>query len=169
MPWKEEGTVHNRKYLVVPGAVVDPKTKNAETTSTSGSGANGKRHPIGTQDSRPGGGLPSHVLPRTAPARGAPSSSHQNTDPIVFGDSFGYSNCKQYKQAMQGMPPGSLVLFGRGMKVHGERRFVLDTCFVVDHGTRPASLERPSGPGARAFSTTWSSDRSRLRTTTSGT
>ena len=37
---------------------------------------------------------------------------------------------------MQGMPHGSLVLFGRGMKVHGERCFVLDTCFVVDRGTR---------------------------------
>ena len=62
----------------------------------------------------------------------------------MFGDAFIYSNCKQYLRAMQNMPIGSIVLFGRGMKVHGERRFVLDTCFVVESGT-PTRVAKDAG------------------------
>ena len=58
----------------------------------------------------------------------------QNTDPWVFGDAFRYSNCKQLttKQrpsALQGLTVGSLIIFGSGRPK--ERRFVLDTIFVV--------------------------------------
>lgn len=52
----------------------------------------------------------------------------QNTDPLVFGDRFLYSNCRQSRNRnLRALAPGSLVLFGS--KLMGE--FVLDTVFVV--------------------------------------
>ncbi len=53
---------------------------------------------------------------------------HQNTDPLVFGDRFLYTNCKQLRiRALRQLDPGSLILFGTG---RGEG-FILDTVFVV--------------------------------------
>ena len=51
-----------------------------------------------------------------------------------------------YRRAMRGMPSGSIVLFGRGMDIHGEPRFVLDTCFVVDHRHDPVEAVRADQP-----------------------
>jgi hypothetical protein len=52
----------------------------------------------------------------------------QNTDPLVFGEQFIWSNCRQQQNAkLRQVGPGSLVLFGS--KVLG--RFALDTMFVV--------------------------------------
>jgi hypothetical protein len=69
------------------------------------------------------------LLPSTSPA-----AHHQNTDPMVFGDAFYYSNCRQHNwrkppnhpkpSEMQNLDLGSLILFGS--MVGGE--FVLDTC-----------------------------------------
>lgn len=61
-----------------------------------------------------------------------PTGAHQNTDPLVFGDRFHYSNCMQYKRGarnpkLRAMDPASLILFGS--KVAGE--WVVDTVFVV--------------------------------------
>ena len=52
----------------------------------------------------------------------------QNTDPLVFGDRFLYSNCRQRRNSkLLHLAPGSIVLFGS--KLRGA--FVLDTVFVV--------------------------------------
>lgn len=52
----------------------------------------------------------------------------QNTDPLVFGKRFLYSNCRQTRNgALRRLAPGSLVLFGSSLG----RSFVLDTVFVV--------------------------------------
>lgn len=52
----------------------------------------------------------------------------QNTDPLVFGDHFLYSNCRQRRNSkLLRLAPGSMVLFGS--KLGGA--FVLDTVFVV--------------------------------------
>jgi hypothetical protein len=52
----------------------------------------------------------------------------QNTDPIVFGKRFLYSNCRQTRNgALRRLAPGSLVLFGSSLG----GSFVLDTVFVV--------------------------------------
>jgi hypothetical protein len=57
----------------------------------------------------------------------------QNTDPLVFGDYFLYSNCRQRQNGkLRALAPGSMVLFGS--KVGGQ--FVLDTLFVVGEGSR---------------------------------
>jgi hypothetical protein len=58
----------------------------------------------------------------------------QNTDPLVFGDRFVYSNCLQpaFPRLLQHLTPGSIVLFGRHGRPGGEPSFGLDTCLVVD-------------------------------------
>lgn len=68
-------------------------------------------------------------------------ASLQNTDPLVFGDRFLYSNCRQGRNAkLRSLPPGSLVLFGS--KVRSE--FVIDTVFVVADPGQPFSKGDPS-------------------------
>jgi len=55
----------------------------------------------------------------------------QNTDPFVFGESFYYTGCRQYRKGkptqLRHLNRGSLVLFGSSVRSH----FVLDTVFVV--------------------------------------
>src|SRR5689334_11311120 len=48
----------------------------------------------------------------------------QNTDPLVFGDRFLYSNCRQtHVSSLRNLAPGSLVVFGSKLA----RRWVVDT------------------------------------------
>ncbi|MFR9797120.1 hypothetical protein ACL02U_14605 [Streptomyces sp. MS06] len=69
----------------------------------------------------------------------------QNTDPLVFGHRFRYSNCKQFDtthgrpSGLQDLARGSIILFGSRL---GGEFFVLDTVFVVADG-RPFSLGDP--------------------------
>lgn len=52
----------------------------------------------------------------------------QNTDPLVFGNRFLYSNCRQARnRKLRELAPGSLVVFGSKHR----REFVIDTVFVV--------------------------------------
>lgn len=58
-----------------------------------------------------------------------------NTDPYIFGDSFIYSNCRQLSKAGKGLKHlarGSVIAFGSGKNLQGERSWVLDTVFVVE-------------------------------------
>lgn len=58
----------------------------------------------------------------------AGSGLWQNTDPLVFGNRFLYTNCRQPTNGkLRALAPGSLILFGSNLG--GE--FVLDTVFVV--------------------------------------
>lgn len=61
--------------------------------------------------------------------------SYQNTDPLVFGDQFLYTNCKELNnQKLRKLTSGSVILFGS--KKDGG--FVLDTVFVIgDEPPRP--------------------------------
>ena len=62
----------------------------------------------------------------------------QNTDPLVFGDRFLYSNCRQgSNRSLRELAHGSLVAFGS--KLRGE--FVLDTVFVVGDNSRTFTKE----------------------------
>jgi hypothetical protein len=62
-----------------------------------------------------------------------PTNSVQNTDPMVFGDAFIYSNCLQAAYvSLRTLTPGSMVLFGRYGRVDKRPSFSLDTCLVVD-------------------------------------
>ena len=55
----------------------------------------------------------------------------QNTDPLVFGDRFRYSNCRQTRNAaLRRLPPGSLVLFGSALR--GDFRPESDVDLLVE-------------------------------------
>ncbi len=73
----------------------------------------------------------------------------QNTDPYVFGESFLYSNCRQFTSQLrptrlQRLPLGSVVLFGS----HLRGQFVLDTVLVVASRT-PYTIGQPDQPVER--------------------
>jgi hypothetical protein len=118
---------HRRKFLKATGTFVDhgvahggdftfwgewePQSRVIETYPTAGPGEPRWLH-------EPRWEVPRH------------RSLLQNTDPLVFGDRFRYSNCRQTRNgALRRLPPGSIVLFGSAL--HGG--FVLDTVFVVAH------------------------------------
>ena len=55
-----------------------------------------------------------------------------NTDPFIFGERFLYSNCKQRSlPSLTRLERGSVIAFGSGMNIAGERKWALDTVFVV--------------------------------------
>lgn len=57
-----------------------------------------------------------------------------NTDPFIFGDCFLYSNCRQSAENSAGLRHlgrGSVIAFGSGKEIEGDRRWMLDTVFVV--------------------------------------
>ena len=55
-----------------------------------------------------------------------------NTDPFIFGERFLYSNCGQgAKPGLKHLGAGSVIAFGSGKKINGERRWMLDTMLVV--------------------------------------
>lgn len=75
----------------------------------------------------------------------------RNTDPLVFGDPFLYSNCRQQgNRKLRELAPGSLVVFGS--KLQGE--FVVDTVFVVgdeaEDFTRASASDIPCEDWVRA-------------------
>jgi hypothetical protein len=56
-----------------------------------------------------------------------------NTDPLVFGDHFMYSNCRQPNQHnLHDLEEGSLILLGSGRKNGQEWEFILDTVLVTE-------------------------------------
>src|SRR4051794_36927207 len=132
---------HGRKFLLAPGAWTDGSTSGhgnltfwGEWEAQSCVAAVLERGP----------GLP-RVL--QLPYWNVPNDGawRQNTDPLVFGDRFIWSNCRQHQNAkLRRVAPGSLVLFGS--KVRG--RFALDTAFVVADSAsyRPIDGVADGGP-----------------------
>lgn len=85
-----------------------------------------------TQWHRPAAGMP-HFLYAPMMQRPAPGTWRQNSDPLVFGDQFHYSNCRQRRnKKLRALAAGSLILFGSKLK----GGFVLDTVFVVGPSKR---------------------------------
>ena len=55
-----------------------------------------------------------------------------NTDPFIFCERFLYSNCGQgSKPGLTRLGDGSIIAFGSGKEIMGERRWMLDTVLVV--------------------------------------
>jgi hypothetical protein len=101
---------------------------------------------------------PSRVILAFAPAGGGeprwlhepywqhsgPAAGLNNTDPLVFGDYFTYSNCRQSRQAkLRALEEGSLILFGSGKKNGQKQEFILDTVLVT--GALPDNYTPASG------------------------
>ena len=58
-----------------------------------------------------------------------------NTDPFIFGAGFLYSNCRQCNKSgptsLTRLDRGSVIAFGSGKTVNGEKGWMLDTVLVV--------------------------------------
>ena len=132
MPWKDGGSIHNRKFMWSLGSAVDLDTNQEHEQVGLTFWGEWEGPSLFWKVESPGKPVPSVVHAPFRPAA-CPTTSVQNTDPMVFGDAFIYSNCMQgqYK-ALQGAPPGSLILFGRYAREDGPPSFSLDTCLVVD-------------------------------------
>lgn len=134
MPWKQPPG-HDRKFMWTVGSAVDKKG-NQWTDIPLTFWGEWEGPSVFWKVESPGKPMPSVIHAPFRPAE-VPTGCVQNTDPMVFGDHFIYSNCMQgqYK-ALQGAPPSSLILFGRYAREDGRPSFSLDTCLVVDHVKR---------------------------------
>lgn len=120
---------HARKFLRSPGRYLDGNGEAYESELVFWGEWEGPSDVVDRWDRD--GDLPRFLH---EPIWGPPPTPgfRQNTDPWVFGDSFRYSNCKQFTyrgnpSALQRLTPGSVVLFGS----HLAGQFLLDTVFVV--------------------------------------
>lgn len=132
MPWYGIDGQHARKFLVSNGSYLTDATSPPTTGPTGFWGE--WEGPSDYSAFLPGAGIVEAGHPRYwhtpfLPAD-APSEPRRNTDPLVCGPDFIYSNCKQ-SRAMRELAEGSLILFGSGGNVDGRRGFVLDTCLVI--------------------------------------
>lgn len=134
MSWKDGGSTHDRKFIWHSGSALDV-TSGVDHADVPLSFWGEWEGPsvFGKIDS-PGKPLPNIVHAPFRPTE-VPTGSVQNTDPMVFGDAFIYSNCRQgSRPVLRGLPEGSVILFGRlGKKDRTKEPFFsLDTCLVVN-------------------------------------
>jgi hypothetical protein len=132
MPWKDGNAIHNRKFLLTSGSLFEwPDRRDHLDVPLVFWGEWEGPSVYWRVDSR-GKPLPSYLHAPFRPERW-PEVSVQNTDPMVFGDAFVYSNCLQPAfRSLRSLPPGSIVLFGRYSRERGVHSFGLDTCLVID-------------------------------------
>jgi hypothetical protein len=132
MGWKQGGSRHDRKFMWSHGSAFDPQTDDMLEDVPLTFWGEWEGPSVFWRIDSPGKLFPSIVHAPFRPAD-VPMRSVQNTDPIVFGDSFIYTNCRQGPHpVLRSLPPGSLILFGRLGREDGGASFSLDTCFVVD-------------------------------------
>lgn len=143
MPWKAGNSCHDRKYLEAIGSAVDPARNRAVDGVELGFWGEWEAPSRVRRTGAPyqNWGLPSLVHQPIWP-ESPPPGPRQNTDPLVFGGAFRYTNCQQDKAVMQQLAPGSMILFGRASQRRGE--FRMDTCLVVAESSPVAgSPEHP--------------------------
>lgn len=132
MPWKEGLSAHDRKFMWTQGSALDPRTNEDFTEVPLTLWGEWEGPSIYWKIDSPGKPLASIIHAPFRPAN-VPTTSVQNTDPMVFGDSFIYSNCRQPRHpVLRSLPSGSIILFGRLAREDGRHSFSLDTCFVAD-------------------------------------
>lgn len=135
LPWNTGD--HGRKFLVSSGTWIDAQDRRHEGSVTFWGEWEAQSRAVEVCSSRVAG------MPRALQepwSEVADSGWRQNTDPLVFGETFAYSNCRQRRnRKLRNLAPCSVVLFGS--KLGGG--FVLDTVLVV----ASASAYRPvDGP-----------------------
>jgi len=133
MGWKPGNSKHDRKFMLARGSVLDWESgRNRPSTSIAFWGEWEGPSVFWKLEHPPGKPKPSIIHAPFRPAK-RPIEPIQNTDPMVFGDAFIYSNCLQHAYAsLRSLEPGSIVLFGRHSRVDGQRSFSLDTCLVIE-------------------------------------
>jgi hypothetical protein len=147
MSWKPGRSAHDRKYMVSRGALLDAAAGRDHRDVPIAFWGEWEGPSLYWKIDSPGKPLPSVVHAAFRP-RERPSGPVQNTDPMVFGDAFIYSNCMQaHYRVLRSLTPGSIVLFGRYSRVAGIPAFSLDTCLVVNRMQRitPAPFDDTYG------------------------
>jgi hypothetical protein len=131
MPWNRHN--HARKFLKTGGQYCADGQVQSSSFTFWGEWEPQSRVVAHFADSEPGWPRLLHEPYWQQPADGG---WRQNTDPLVFGDHFLYSNCRQgQNRKLRELAAGSIVLFGS--KLAGE--FVVDTVFVVGDGGNESS------------------------------
>lgn len=133
MEWKAGRSSHDRKFMLSRGSLFDPVSdRDHPETSLAFWGEWEGPSVFWKLDGRSRPSLPSVIQAPFRPTE-RPSSPVQNTDPLVFGEAFIYSNCLQGAyRSLRTLTSGSIVLFGRHSRTAGRPAFGLDTCLVVD-------------------------------------
>jgi hypothetical protein len=133
MDWKPGNSSHDRKFIVSRGSLFKPGTgRDHQDASLVFWGEWEGPSVFWRIDDSPGKPKPSIIHAPFRPER-PPQGSVQDTDPMVFGDAFIYSNCLQGAySSLRRLAEGSLILFGRHSRVGGTPEFSLDTCLVVN-------------------------------------
>jgi hypothetical protein len=139
MPWKDGGSIHDRKFMWHTGSALDVNSNQEHVGVPLTFWGEWEGPSIFWKIDSPGKPLASVLHAPFRPSV-APTRSVQNTDPMVFGEAFIYSNCRQaHRPVLRALPEGSIILFGRlGRKDYEERShfFALDTCLVVERVQR---------------------------------
>ena len=140
--WNTWDTSHARKFMQFRGEWIDED----DGTRSGGLRAWGEWEPesdLIRELNQPGGNW---LYPRYLwHPYYVPKDDHQrlhNTDPFIFGDRFLYSNCGQpSKPGLRRLGEGSVIAFGSGRKIEGERQWMLDTVLVVADSVEYAAPE----------------------------
>lgn len=144
MAWKAGRSAHDRKFMLSRGSLFDPASGRDYAVGEIAFWGEWEGPSVFWRIASNGKPEPSLVHAPFRPST-RPTSPVQNTDPLVFGDSFIYSNCMQaHYPALRSLPPGSVVLFGRFSRRGGRPAFGLDTCLVVEEARRlpPIPMEQ---------------------------
>jgi hypothetical protein len=152
MDWKPGNSKHDRKFIVSRGSLFEPVTaQDHRDVSIVFWGEWEGPSVYWKIDGTPGKPKASVIHAPFRPERPPrPSAYLQNTDPMVFGDTFIYSNCLQDAfVSLKKLAAGSIVLFGRHSRAAGRPAFSLDTCLVVDRveELRPRPFKRDTYGG----------------------
>ena len=129
MPWSQRNS-HKRKFVVSEGAYI---TNGRVERGRAAFWAEWEPNSIVVREWPSEGRLPRFLHDPYVP-KTAPRGYLHNTDPMVFGDHFAYTNCRMGRNGkLRSLAPASVVLFGSGFK----EGFVLDTVFVVGGEPNP--------------------------------
>ncbi len=122
---------HRRKFMLLDGQWIDGNNE----LQTGVLNAWGEWEPEAEcvaelgRDGRPG--LPRYLWRPYYVPKASYRELH-NTDPFIFGPQFLYSNCRQPRhRSLRRLARSSVIAFGSGKTINGERRWVLDTVLVV--------------------------------------
>ena len=137
MDWKAGNSKHDRKFIVSRGSLFEPDTGRDHRNVDAVFWGEWEGPSVFWRiDNAPEKPKPSIIHAPFLPDR-PPLESVQNTDPMVFGDAFIYSNCLQHAYAsLRNLVEGSIVLFGRHSRGRSQPAFSLDTCLVVERVER---------------------------------
>lgn len=136
--WSSASCPHTRRFMVAQGQHLDAPTSNTRSGPIAFWGEWEAQSSVLRALDRDADREPRFLHePFWAGGGAAQYPPLQNTDPFVFGGPFRYTGCKQWRRTGNGdtraptmlrdLADGSLILFGSKV----ERRFVLDTAFVV--------------------------------------